>query len=398
MPDTLSSPTGVVARTAERLAAGLTPTAEWYTSEAVHELERAHVLRGHWQLVAAASDVAEPGQYVVVPLDEHAEFIVMRGEDGVLRAFANVCPHRGNVLLAGHGSCANVRCGYHGWTFGLDGTLRTGPGLKDLDGFDRSEHGLVEAAVDSWGPFVFLNTDPEAGPLLDFLGDIPTVLGSYGIDLAGVAADAKTRVVTADLHCNWKIAVENALECYHCATVHPGFNATVDLPGWHITLGDTSIVQGTTIRRRDDGTVGARPDEAPAGQLSAGLIGTPGGMDQAMFHWLFPNNSISLWPGPANSFNVARWIPRGPHMTTWWSIRWWPADVDDAVIEDQWEFMSSVGWEDRDIVESVHRGMRSGSWAGGPLVLRDREASCATVRDERGAHRLNTLVAQAILG
>lgn len=398
MQDVLGNAAGVVEDAAERLAAGRTPPADWYTSAGVHELERARVFRGRWQLVGSAADVAEPGQYVVVPLDEHADYIVLRGDDGVLRAFANVCPHRGNVLLAGQGTCANVRCGYHAWTFGLDGALRTGPGLKDLAGFDRSEHGLIAASVATWGPFVFMNTDPDAGPLLDYLGDIPRVLGSYGIDLAEVAANAKTRVVTADLRCNWKIAVENALECYHCATVHPGFNATVDLPGWQITLGDASVVQGTTIRHRDDGTVGAHHDEAPAGQLAAALVGTPDGMDQAKFHWLFPNNSISLWPGPANSFNIARWIPRGPHLTTWWSIRWWPSDVDDTVIEDQWAFMSSVGWEDRDIIESVHRGMRSGSWPGGPLVLQDRDASCATVRDERGAHLLNTLVAQAILG
>jgi hypothetical protein len=160
------------------------------------------------------------------------------------------------------------------------------------------------------------------------------------------------------------------------------------------------VVQGTKIRRQGN-MVGAAPGEAPAGHIAASVIDTPEGMDDAMFHMLFPNNSISLWPGPASSFNYARWIPLTPHRTRWVSTRWWPAGTDQRLIDDQWAFMASVGSEDTTVIEKVHKGMRSGSFPGGPYILRGDVAdldSCTMIRDERGPLRLNQLIAKALVG
>ena len=384
----------IVDEVAGRLAQGLTPTSAWYTNDEVHELEREAIFGRTWQLVGAATDLRKPGDYFVADIDEFRSYIVMCGDNGNLRAFANACPHRGTTLLTGSGCVERIRCPYHAWTFDLSGRLRGVPGLPDMRALDLTCYGLAEAAVDTWGPFVFLNPDAEAGPLTEHLGALPEVMERYGIDLLSVAEQGNSLRLQGTMACNWKIAVENALECYHCPTVHPGFRATVDLPNWHIVLKGSCVVQGTTMR--------ADSAYQPEGGRMSDAVGAaargPDGSDQAMFHWIFPNNSISLWPGPANSFNFARWVPLGPHSCRWETIRWWPADVPDSIRDEQWNFISEVGEEDHLIVERVHRGVRSGLWRGGPFMLgRDlADSASEVIRDERGPYRLNSLAAQAI--
>jgi choline monooxygenase len=390
---------GIATSVSDRLARGLTPTADWYTSDDLHRLELDRIFSRTWQLVGGVHEVAEPGQFKVVTVAGQREFIVVRDHDGHLRALANVCPHRGMMLAEGQGSCGTLRCGYHGWTFDLDGTLRGGPALRELPSFEASEYSLAPVSIDTWGAFLFVNPDPAADPLADFLRPLQETLEGYGIDYNAVGLTGTTKSISLDFECNWKIGVENALECYHCATVHPGFRATVDLPAWHIQMARNLIVQGTKIRR-DGERIGAAQSEAPAGHLAASVIDTSAGMDDAMFHMLFPNNSISLWPGPANSFNFARWVPMGPHRTRWLSTRWWPAGTDQDIIEDQWAFMASVGAEDTSVIEGVHRGMCSGSFIGGRYILRGESTNlddCAVTRDERGPLRLNRLIAAQLL-
>jgi choline monooxygenase len=344
--------------------------------------------------VGAVTDVAQPGDYFVTAVDEHRSYVVVRGGDGRLRAFANACPHRGSELLEGSGCLDRIRCPYHAWTFDLNGALVGVPGLKDMREVEVKQYGLREARVDVWGPFVFLNPDPNAGPLPEHLGTLPQVLDEYGVDLVGVAEQGNSLRYQGVLKCNWKIAVENALECYHCPTVHPGFKATVDLPNWHISLQGSCVVQGTRLRE----DFAAQQTPGRMSDLVAASAYEQGGSDLAMFHWIFPNNSVSLWPGPANSFNFARWVPMGPDRCRWETIRWWSASVPDAVRDAQWDFIAEVGEEDHVIVERVHRGMKSDAWTGGPFMLgRDlSEDTDNTIRDERGPHRFNSLVAQTV--
>jgi choline monooxygenase len=387
----------------DRMDRGYTPNADWYCSEDVHRLEIDRIFNRSWQLVGTTADVEKPGQYFTTQLDELQEFIVIRGQDGVLRAFRNVCPHRANALLDGAGRVSNIQCSYHGWTFALNGRLKAVPGADQSD-IDTSGCDLREVSVAAWEPFVFLNADPRAKPLAEHLGDVPELVARLGIDMPAVALDRNTKVVDAILECNWKVAVENSIECYHCPISHPGFRETVDLSNWHIDIRGACIVQGTRMRpeRRTAGTAPGEVyrdgDSFAMGPVATEVALSESGMDQALFHWLFPNNSISVWPGPGNSFNIARWIPLGPHRTRWWSIRWWPQGVPDQVRDEQWDFIVQVGWEDKKIVENIQRGMRSGGWSGGPFKI-DRAhqlGQSQTSRDERGPQQFNRLVAQAL--
>ena len=408
----------IIETSAERLGQGLSPTGDWYLDRDVYELERQAIFGRTWQLVCPVTDIPEPGDYTSVELDERTQFIVVRSRDGKVRAFRNVCPHRGSQLVGGKrdyaplappsGNVPFIRCTYHGWTYELDGSLRRAPMIDRQEGFPAYQYGLLEAAVDTWGPFVFLNPDADAAPLSEHLGRLPELVDGLGIDLMAVAKEANLKRIEGTLEANWKIAVENALECYHCSSSHPGLLDTLELSKWQMNLRGNCIIQGTRVRDIDPDKVDERI-ETRLGKLATTAALSADGFGFAYFHFILPNNSVSLWPGPGNSFNIARWIPMGPARTKWWMIRWWPKDVSDAVRDDQWKFISDVGWEDQEIVENQQKGLESQAWPGGPYYLSSDDAApdaaprhidpaeMAETRDERGVHQLNRLIADALL-
>jgi choline monooxygenase len=375
---------------AERLEAGYTPNAAWYRDPDLFEYERHEIFGRVWQLVGMTTDLESPGSYISVPIDDCREFVVVRGDDGVLRGFHNVCQHRANMVVEGNGRSHLLQCNYHGWTYRLDGGLHRAPAMETAPSFDPSDYGLRQVSVDTFGPFVFLNPDPGASPLAEHLGDVPERVRALGIDMESVARQGNAKVVDFVLECNWKVAVENSLECYHCPSSHPGLGATFDMKRWQIAvLSEHCIVQGTSLRPADAPAQG-RAAATRMGPVATAAAFADDGMNLAMFHWLFPNNSISVWPGPGNSFNIARWMPIGPERTRWWSVRWWPADVDPVARDEQWDFMLQIGIEDQRIVENLQRGLRSGAWDGGRFQLQQEHTG------EHGPRQFNRLVAAAL--
>ena len=186
--------------------------------------ERARIFARSWQYAGRAEQVATPGSFLATDAGG-IPILVTRDAAGELRAFLNVCRHRGAVLIEGCGERATVQCHYHAWTYDLDGSLRNAPRSDREPGFDKSEWSLLPASVGTWGPFLFVNPDPDAPPLDEHLGDLPEIAR---------ARHRRRRLVFHSrvefgANANWKIVVENFLECYHCATAHPGFSAEVDV-------------------------------------------------------------------------------------------------------------------------------------------------------------------------
>src|SRR6202040_3346247 len=150
--------------------------APWYRDPRIAELERASVFSATWQVVGRVDQVRERGQFFTADLAGEP-IVVVRGDDARLRAFYNVCRHHAAAVVPEAQGCAKqFRCPYHGWTYGIDGTLK---GMVEFDGvcdFERSANGLVPVQVDTWENFVFVNLDPDAGSLLNFLGSIPPIV------------------------------------------------------------------------------------------------------------------------------------------------------------------------------------------------------------------------------
>ena len=188
---------------------------ECYTDEAFYRREVETIFLKVWNFIGRADRVPNAGDYfafefVGVPV------VVVRGRDGVVRAFANSCRHRGAKVMQGEGKCTVMSCPYHAWTYAIDdGRLIGAMEMDETAGFAKKDFGLVPLRLELWGGFMFLNFDQDAAPLSDWLGDLPEVLAAYKLEDM-----VTTRRVEYDLACNWKVYVENAMESYHVPTVH----------------------------------------------------------------------------------------------------------------------------------------------------------------------------------
>ena len=189
---------------------------ERYTSPEFMKLEWERIWSKVWLLGGVMSDLREPGDYVCTEIGRESVLIV-RQQDGRVRAFYNVCLHRGNRLRpAGTGSADTFKCQYHHWEYGLDGAFVR---IPDLDTFPQGAppcRGLRELPCASWGGFVWFSLNPDVGPLADYLDPIPRHLDPYNFHKM-----ALTRDITVEWNCNWKASVDAFNESYHVQGIHP---------------------------------------------------------------------------------------------------------------------------------------------------------------------------------
>lgn len=185
-----------------------------YTSAEFHDREVKEIFRKCWNFVGRTDEIPSPGDYFTADLAGES-IIVVRDRGGMVRAFSNTCRHRGTKLAEGSGNCRLFSCPYHSWAFSLNGELVGTPGMEGVCGFDRADFGLLSVRLETWGGFMFVNLDPGANGLKDYLGNAVEVFSSYGFEDMVVV-----RKTEYDLACNWKIYIENAMEDYHTATVH----------------------------------------------------------------------------------------------------------------------------------------------------------------------------------
>ena len=273
--------------------------------------------------------------------------MIARGRDGALRGFVNVCRHRGHILCDGDARRETIQCRYHAWTYGLDGALRSAPRSDREPGFDKDALGLVPVSVDTWGPFVFVNPDPEAAPVADSLGELPERLAADGIDVATLRFHA--RAESDEYACNWKICVENFLECYHCAVAHPSLTKVLDV---------SPDAYGLEARGRVASQFGPPKQNGVGGKNS---------VPRGQFHLLFPGTVVNVMPGEPN-LSIGPIVPRGPERTYRFLDYLVGADTDDEWLADYLALDDQVGAEDRVLVENVQRGVASGGLEAGTLL------------------------------
>lgn len=206
------------ARTApppEAVPVPLIPTGR-YTQEAMWELERDRIFRRTWVFAGHESELAEPGAYKLFT-HTGAPIVVVRGEDDVVRAFYNSCRHRGAPVTRDEcGVAKRLTCQYHSWSYGTDGQLKAVPDERSFTDIDRDELGLVPVRCETWEGFLFISEDPDAPPLLEFLGPLAEQMR----EIDG-PSQRLVGTQTHHLDCNWKLMVDAFLEVYHIRTIHP---------------------------------------------------------------------------------------------------------------------------------------------------------------------------------
>jgi phenylpropionate dioxygenase-like ring-hydroxylating dioxygenase large terminal subunit len=320
----------------------------WYTDPAVLRLEEERIFRHAWQYVARREEIAEPGSFHAVQAG-HVPVVLVRDEDGLLRAFLNVCRHRGSLVCEGSGKRATLQCPYHAWTYGLDGRLVAAPRLAREGGNDADELGLLPVQVDTWGPLVFVNPDLDAEPLTEHLGEVPERIAAAGIDL-----DALRFLRRSDweVEANWKLSAENFLECYHCPVAHPGFTAAMDVSP------DAYLLEVDGGRMTQHGP--PRPD-------AKGGYDLRGEVERGQFHLLFPGTVINVMPGRPN-FSIGPVQPLATDRSRRFLDYFVAADADPAWIGEALEFDRQVGAEDSVLIARVQAGVRSGLLHEGRLL------------------------------
>jgi glycine betaine catabolism A len=371
-----------------------------YHDPAFLEWERAHILRRDWVMVGREADIADPGTYALIDLDGES-VIVVRGRDGVLRAFFNVCRHRGTpVTEEACGKAVRFQCPYHAWIYDLDGRLVRAKHTDELEDFALEDYGLASVALETWQGFVFLNLDGDAAPLADQLGDLVEHWSRFDFSTLRSA-----RQIEYDVAANWKFIAENYSECYHCPGVHPQLNKLTpyDLGGdfdphgaWQ---GGWMELVGTaeTMSLGEAGTGGAGHGSANGRPSMRGI--TDVDERRVSYYVVWPMAFLSIHP---DYLLVHRLLPMGPERTL--VVCDWlfepetmaqPAfDPSDAIAF--WDLTNRQDWH---VCELQQRGTRSSSWVAGRFttaeasvhafdqMVADRYAgeSTWTVRDLRVA-------------
>jgi phenylpropionate dioxygenase-like ring-hydroxylating dioxygenase large terminal subunit len=319
----------------------------WYTDPEILRRERDRILRPAWQYVGHTGQLAEPGYFATAV--GRTPVVVTRDRQGVLRAFFNVCRHRGFALAEGEQRRETLQCPYHAWTYGLDGRLRAAPRSDEEPQFPQDELGLVPVAVETWGPFVFANAGADPAPLADELGSLPAQIAELGLDVDSLVHHSRWETEVA---ANWKIVCENFLECYHCQVAHPAFSEVIDIsPDAYVLSTDGRLsTQHGPLR------TAPAPDELP----------------RAQFHFLWPNLGINIFGGQPN-ISIGPIVPLTPERTYRFLDYFFGPDVEPAWIDDLLAFDDQVGKEDRVLVEGVQRGVSSGALEHGFVMSRGEQ-------------------------
>jgi choline monooxygenase len=335
------------------LERAFTIPAPWYRDPRIEELERASVFSATWQVVGRLDQVCEKGQFFTADVAGEP-IVVVRGDDAQLRAFYNVCRHHAAAVVPEAEGCAKqFRCPYHGWTYGIDGTLK---GMVEFDGvcnFARADNGLVPIRVDVWENFVFVNLDGSAAPLLKFLGAVPDIVAP--LELTKKLHYFDRRIYP--LNCNWKVYVDNYLDGgYHVPHAHKGLSSVIEYTKYTIENFERACLQSSPL--------------SSDANTSAGVAATRQG--RAFYLWIYPNFMINAYEGVMDTNLV---LPLGTDKCAV-IFDYYFADTSPAAEAHNRESIAvseKVQDEDMAICDAVQRGLHSRAYVAGRLSVR-REA------------------------
>jgi phenylpropionate dioxygenase-like ring-hydroxylating dioxygenase large terminal subunit len=337
----------------EALAKGWTIPASWYSDPSVYALELERVFGRAWTLVGPEQQLANPGDHIVAQAG-HVPVVVTRDLEGALHGFVNVCRHRAHPVALADGNQRSLQCRYHGWTYDLDGALRSAPRCgRELE-FPLSELGLVPVAIDTWQGFVFVNPDVDALPLREANPELDALAAKTNLDFSAYTFRQRW---TYEIPANWKVWVENATECYHCPTVHRGsfsdaFDTDEDV--YELIESGNLLCQFTRYQPRE----GAHRDGRFAGMTGEGGF---------RFIYQFPT---SFWAQDDYVAFTGMVVPTGTETCTFIADVFSHPDAEEQFVLDWMEMYNQTLIEDKQVVLAQQPGLRSNMVPYGRLLPR----------------------------
>ena len=336
-----------------------------YSDPAVFAEEKRRLFYASWQVVAHESELPNAGDYVCASVVDQSLF-VLRGHDGVVRAFFNVCQHRAHELLTGKGNVKSVIvCPYHAWSYELDGSLRGARATRHLPEFDPAEYGLAPVRMERHLGLLFVNVDGSAPSLGELAGGMFADMARDMPWLNEVRFNAEYSFngqLGTLLEANWKVMAENCLECYHCGPAHKAYVDMIDIGQYELTRHGAWMKSAAPLRRGDSTAYRVQADEPV--QFNA-------------FWHLFPNIEFGVMPG-SRALSVFHFVPVNAEQTRiCWFILTMPGET---LSEERLNYFGKVLWpEDSAICESVHRGLKSLGYRQGRFIASDEHASISEV-------------------
>jgi choline monooxygenase len=353
----------------DSLRAGATLPGWWYTSESVFRQETRAVFSRYWQYACRLDELARAGDYLACRAG-NIPVIVVRNLQNEITAFVNVCRHRGAEIVLGgsRGNRNTLQCHYHAWTWGLDGRLHAAPGAEDDPCFNNDDFPLAPLAVAVLEQFVFVRPDAHAPGWDETVGELPCILAASPTPLTTLQFRERR---TYDMKANWKIVVENFLECYHCAIAHKGFANLIDLKEYSVIPHRYFSTQRGPVK-----------SSAQTRSEAVCFLKEDGGQE-GIYNYLWPNFMVNLYPGRGNaSTNII--LPVAPDRTLAVYDFYFEKGIPEAA--EMVAFIDKVQQEDIIICESVQRGLDSGCYDQGKLMI----------RYEKGIQHFQRLVFEAL--
>lgn len=352
-------------RTVEAYKAGAqTMPREYYTSPDVLAQERERIFARQWNCIGRASRIARAGEYVVRTVAGES-VIVLRGGDGELRAFFNVCRHRGTQICreASGRFSETIQCPYHAWTYTTDGKLIGAPHMQGVEGFDKRDYPLHAAAIAEAEGFVFVNVSEDPPPFEDWFAPMAHRLSRFGLAHLEVGHSVRYEVAA-----NWKLVFQNYSECLHCPTIHP--ELSLKLP---YQSGANDLIEGPFLGGYME--IGAPHESATISGRACGRLLTSelpeADRHRAFYYTLMPNLMLSIHPDYVNYYLLT---PDGVVRTIVESEWMFSPDNEtnpDFNPADAIAFWDVTNRQDWDIVSWSQKGISSRRYAPGPYSPRE---------------------------
>jgi choline monooxygenase len=342
-----------------RIAFAQTIPSRYYFQPETLRQEQQRIFQRFPQLVGRLDQLEAPGTYFTADV-QGEPFVILRDSVGELRAFHNVCRHRAGPVASGSGHCKVLQCGYHGWSYSLNGRLLGTPDFEGVESFDREKMGLRPATVETWNQFIFVNPSGTRN-LKELLGDITE--RTLHCDISAMKFAARRDYV---IECNWKVYVDNYVEGYHIPMVHPTLMNELDYEHYRTVTSRYHSIQDAPIRG-DNRTGGRyRPTDEQR---------------EALYFWIFPNLMLNIYPDNLSTNLI---VPLGTDRTLT-VFEWFFHDIESvetrAKIAETIELSDEIQVEDIGICEAVQRGLRSSSYDRGRY----------SVKRENGLHHFHSL-------
>jgi len=355
-------------------AQSFTLPARFYFDQDIFDLEMDRIFARNWWYAGHQSQLGEPGRYLTTQIHDQNIFIV-RDRAGDLKAFYNVCQHRGHELLTGTGKTNVITCPYHAWAYDFDGTLKAARNTENMVHFDKCDFALKPVQVEVFCGLVFVNMDDDAKPLKDQaaqLEDEIRAICPYVDDVVLARRD------TYEAACNWKVMIDNFLECYHCHTAHRDFVDLVDMESY---------------RSQTNGIYSSHVSNAVRSTDNAAFKFEKGAVDFGYAGWfLWPNLTIWAYPGEPN-ISTLQMIPAGPEQTIEHQDWFLPTPEPSKQIKDAMDYQKDVLQpEDISLCVSVQRGLRSKGYNQGRFVVDENKSELS----EHAVHHFQQLVIKAL--